>query len=109
MFGAELPGMLALGPGDRVQDLLIDDWCLEAENGRGIPERRIAGNRECRKRGVTNAGQAQLGREVFLVARPLVDELSSEVRIPNLIRNVAGEDVRVGAEQTLHPDIRRIA
>src|SRR5262249_40862505 len=104
-----LPGVFSLCPGNRIKYLLIDDWRLEAKDGCGISQRCISRNGESRKSSVTDTVQSYRSGEVFFVARPLIDELSPKVRVSNLVRNVAGEDVGICTQQALHADVCGIA
>src|SRR5262249_15626993 len=108
-FGAELECMLPLCPGERVEDLLIGDRCLESENRAWVTEGGVTGDGKCRESGVADAGETDLGCKIFFVAGPPVDEFSSQIRVSQFVGDVAAEQMRIGSEQALNADIGRIA
>jgi len=107
-FGAELEGVLAADQESESRNC----WSMRGfGNGyrRRIAKRGITGNREGGEGLRHSLLQTDLRGQIFAKARPRIDELPAQVRIPELIHDARSEDVCVGAEQALGRARRSVA
>ncbi len=101
--------MLAFVPGERVQNLTVENWCLKPGDRGRIAKRGVTWNGESREGSIAHALQANLAGQVFSSARAGIVELSAQISETNVVGQRRTEDVRVGSENTLHANIGDVA
>src|SRR5689334_1211374 len=97
--------MGALCPGQRLDDLAVEDRGLRPRHRRRISERRVTRNGESGKGGVAHTGKVDRGRQVLQISRPGINELPSQICETYFIDDARIEYVSIRSEKTLDADI----
>src|ERR1044071_1519064 len=112
MLDAEFPCVPSAIPGERVEELLINNGCLKTADHRGISQCRsrirhghvagdkscrdaVTGNCECRKRRSARPRRSELRSQMVARARGEIEKLASQVAVTELIRHAAAEGMCV--------------
>src|SRR5262245_8456367 len=101
--------MLALIPGERIQNLTVENRCLKTSHGGWVAKRCVAWNRESREGRIGHAFQANLPGKVLACSRPGVVEFPAQISEANVVGQRRTEDVCVGAEDALYTNISDVA
>src|ERR1035438_10899800 len=89
---AEFPGVPAAIPGERIQNLPVQDRRLKAEHRGRITEAGVTGNGERRERGIAHSLEPDLARQVLAVAGARIQKLAPQVRDAQFVHQIRAED-----------------